>query len=427
MTPHTRRQGPIPAFDLDPWQSNSDRFPAAPPPRQVRREAQTTVSAAPPPRNPVRRVARNPSLSTLSSLSTLTEEMPGPRVTNRPQTRAQSAPLPNHSPPEPAHISPANSTNSVHVDEDQPATQPQIANAPRTPEIDDDSLFRRFNQNLSIVPASRSTVAPTTKIKQPWEFRVKEFADSNHLKWDGSNYVAWRKVQLVVLRTYKWIGHAEGTNPPPDNRFSPEYDLWQTVDHLTVSQICMNMDFDLYGELAEGLETAAELWSAIERRFSQKTAAARSTAKLNLDNKKIQQGEAMKQHITDLRKLKAQYINCSGKMDDADWHTIVLNSLSDHDQWKTLTVFGHSHPHPDSLIAFLEDQDARGFAKTAKPESAFPARPNSRFRPRIRNNFVCNNCDKIGHTSTDCWGEQRISDQQDIECHSICWKGSEQT
>ncbi|KAL5494592.1 hypothetical protein ACEPAI_53 [Sanghuangporus weigelae] len=303
-----------------------------------------------------------------------------------PHSRVHSASHPPDINPEQAHISPVPSRESLTGLASQPIPQPtrseHQSNSARSPELDTETLFQRFNQEFSIVPVAK-TPTIETKIKQPWDYRVKEFSESNHLKPDGSNFVSWKKVQLVILRTHKWISHPEGSSIPPSDVTSKAYDVWQTVDNLTTSQIAMNMDFDLYGELADELDSAAELWRAINSRFSKKTSAARSTSKLNLDTKRIQPGEMMKDHIKALRNLKAQYINCGGKMDDDDWHTTIVNSLSDHEQWKSLAIFGHSLPLPDQMIAFLEDQDARGYAKPSKTEAALQIRPQNRPRFRI--------------------------------------------
>ncbi|KAL5492888.1 hypothetical protein ACEPAI_4336 [Sanghuangporus weigelae] len=304
-------------------------------------------------------------------------------------SRAQTAsPLIDDAAPMPAHISPVPSQTSINHIASQPSpNQTRSQNRTtsiRSPELDTDALFQRFNHELSLVPVAKNQ-ANDSKVKQPWEYRVKEFSESNHLKPDGSNFVSWRKVQLVILRTHKWIGHAEGTDIAPHDSSSKAYDIWQTVDNLTTSQLAMNMDFDLYGELADDLDSAAELWRTINNRFSKKTSAARATAKLNLDRKKIQPGEKMKDHITSLRNLRAQYVNCGGKMDDDDWHTTIVNSLEDNDQWKSLAVFGDSLPQPDRFIAFLENQDARGFAKPNKIEGALQTRlqqPRPCFRGR---------------------------------------------
>ncbi|KAL5492722.1 hypothetical protein ACEPAI_4169 [Sanghuangporus weigelae] len=310
-------------------------------------------------------------------------------------SRVPSASPPRDANPVQAHISPIPSHTSLDHLSGQPA---------RSQEIDPETLFQCFNRELSIIPTSKTqSTAPESRIKQAWEYRVKEFSQSNHLKPDGSNFVSWKKVQAVILRTHKWLGHAEGTDVPPPDTSSKVYGIWQTVDNLATSQLAMNMDFDLYGELADELDTAAELWRSVNTRFSKKTAAARATAKLNLDRKRILSGETMKDHITALRNLKVQYLNCGGKMDDEDWHTTIVNSLEEHDQWKTLAIFGDSLPLPDQMIAFLENQDARGFAKAYKPEAALQSRQQQCPRFRGRSTLVCPNCNRSGHLVPDCY------------------------
>ncbi|OCB90931.1 hypothetical protein A7U60_g1841 [Sanghuangporus baumii] len=188
--------------------------------------------------------------------------------------------------PIPAHISPVPSQTSInHIASQTSLYQSRSQNRTTficSPELDSDALFQHFNHELSLVPLAKNQ-ANDPKVKQSWEYRVKEFSESNHLKPDGSNFVSWRKVQLVILRTHKWIRHAEGTDTAPHDSLSKAYDIWQTVDNLTMLQLAMNMDFDLYGELADDLDSAAELWGTINNRFSKKTSAARATAKLNLD------------------------------------------------------------------------------------------------------------------------------------------------
>lgn len=217
----------LPSFDLDPFLSNTDRLP---PPISV-------VPLEPPTQQP--EITRSPDVDSLSSLT----------------------PLPS-----------TPSTMSSHDRRINPSPNASRPTSPQRTETEID------HQTLPLL----------TRRKGPEDYKVKEFSSENHLKANGSNFTAWKRLTRLLLRNNKWESFALGTAPCPNKEDYPsEYATWQQIDSLVLSQLAMNMELTLYGEISSDEMSSAELWKAIIDRFEEHSELAQTTVHAKLCGKRV--------------------------------------------------------------------------------------------------------------------------------------------
>lgn len=240
--------------------------------------------------------------------------------------------------------------------------------------------------------------ARTTSKKAPEEYRVKELSAENYLKTDGSNFTAWRRIQRLILRNHRWEAYVNRTVPCPAYSGDPgEYETWQQIDSLALSQLAMNMDLTLYGEISTDDMTSAELWKAINDWFEEHSELAQTTAHAKLCGKRIQDGESIKQHFIELRRLESTYVNYGGRLTEQQWHTVIVTSLDAHSQWSQFDIYADSIEEPEKLIRKLELKGMRGFGKVNKVEQALlnQQQPQSGRKNNSRGSgTLCSNCGK---------------------------------
>lgn len=136
-----------------------------------------------------------------------------------------------------------------------------------------------------------------SRTKGPDEYRIKDFTPDSKLKADGSNFFAWKDLQETILYANCWYEYVDGTfiQPGPDDREA--YRKWHQVDNLAKGQLSFNMDSTLYNELRVGTRSCADLWKKISDRFGQENVLIQNKMSLQLRNKRIQVGEAFRDHI----------------------------------------------------------------------------------------------------------------------------------
>lgn len=75
---------------------------------------------------------------------------------------------------------------------------------------------------------------------------------------------------MIILPNHRWEAHKTGTAPcPTETPGSVDYEIWQQIESLALSQLAMNMDLTLYGEISTDDMTSAQLWNAINQRFEE--------------------------------------------------------------------------------------------------------------------------------------------------------------
>ena len=154
---------------------------------------------------------------------------------------------------------------------------------------------------------------------------------------------------------------------------APDSDKWKQIDSMVHTQMVVNMEQALYGELSFDEMTSAQLWTAIIGRFEEHSKLAQNTAHARLCEKRIKEGESMSNHIIELRKFKATYLNAEGTLTSSQWHTIIVTSLDDHSQWCQMNMYVDSIEDPERLIRKLELKELRGFEKARIVETALQA------------------------------------------------------
>ena len=75
----------------------------------------------------------------------------------------------------------------------------------------------------------------------------------------------------------------------------------------------------------------------------------------------------MKDHIIEMHKLQADYLNTGGTLTKSQWHTTVITSLA---QWSQMDLYADSIEDPEKLICNLELKELHGFGKSKKTDSA---------------------------------------------------------
>lgn len=345
----SRNNEPLGEIDLDPWQSNSNR----------RRSANPIPSEA-----PVARTGSSiPPGTTVSSLT----------------------PIPSVTTPE------QNTSTMTEENGIQPSTP----------------THTRFHST----PASPAHSVAHSSISQPKraeDYSIQKFAKGDKLNHTGSNFFAWKGIQEMILRYHQWFDTVNGRTSPPDPDDDPEtLLLWDKLDNLAKTQLALNMDFSLYGELQSEIGSAADLWKLLNERFGQRNVNSRTAASSRLHAKRLGDTETFKEHITELRKLRSNLTESGGKITSEEWHSIILKSISEHSQWRSMVLYGSVIKEPEQLIMTLELQEDNGFINIYKPKehTALSTTTQSEKRGTTENGKAptCTNCTKRGHTIEQCY------------------------
>lgn len=424
--PRTRNQraqqnSPLLDFDLDPFQSNRSRFNSRNP--SVASSVGTTIISSP-----------LPSLTDMSDLDHLgSRNSVGSHQSeqiNRGRSPAIHGPQPQ--PPNSSlfHFSNQSVEAYLHGSHYTPSPSPSFApqyhqSVVQIPYHHDQNFQSAFNRPLPPLPVHSSprpyitipspqpliqtkTGSPTYhetqygREKRPEEYRVKDLSVQLHLKSDGSNYFTWTKMIKQILRGNTWMGFVDNSLPKPLYGSDPRtIEKWEQVDSLVTTQLTANMDANLYSDLSNDFNTAAELWGLLHQRFGERPSMALSNASVKLRSKKIQPGESMKEHVQVLRDLRSEYVNCGRTLSEFEWHDILVLSLGTHPDWRNVMPQSAIYPKPESFISFLLLQETNGFV-TVKKEQALQvqSRGNKKRNPT---GSPCTNCNLVGHSAERCF------------------------
>lgn len=240
---------------------------------------------------------------------------------------------------------------------------------------------------------------------KPEEQQIDKLNEKDRLKSDGSNFFTWVTLLKSSLRTKGWLDFAEGRARRPVIAIDPSgYQTWQRIDDLTKHQIGMTMESSLYHQLGRNAVSACDLWSGVMKRFEANNFEARLDAELRLEMKRIRTGESMKQHITELRKLRDECIDRGAELSDRKWLSIIAKSLSDHPDWRREMSFPDDQMDPERFLMKLERLEAQGYVGRARAETAFNTRNRDNRRKVERTGQpLCNHCKRGHHSFEDCW------------------------
>lgn len=161
---------------------------------------------------------------------------------------------------------------------------------------------------------------------------IERFAETDKLTAKGSNYHVWKEHQKRALGSEGLFDLVNGIEIKPDEQDGLlVIERWRRRDFRAQCQLALNMDMNLYGEFGVGEdESASSLWREINARFECTLLLAQVFADARLRAKRMQAGESMEDHINDMRKLKVEFCNAGGKLEDVEWLRIVMASLQKH-------------------------------------------------------------------------------------------------
>lgn len=379
-------------FDLDPFHSNRDRF------------QQTQTSVAPVATSTTESTSRPSTLTTLpptparmSDFTSSIESYFQNQQSGHTPSIGFSVPPARQSTPYHRQLSqhPANVSRNPFLVPTTPAPVPfNPPTPPPTQNFDTDALFAKFNKQSS-------NASTRSNKRNPSDFKIERFSEKNLLTADGATFHSWKCVQELLLETVGWSGHLDRTDPIPLG--NEEYELWKQTDLQVKSQLAMNMEFSLFGELKHDISTAADLWDKVIARFENRSLLTQTAAEERLRCKRIQSSESMPAHIAELRRLKGELLNTGGAANAGTWQAILMRSLSGIEKWRTAMILGNSYTDPEAYIAMLLSMDPDLDTK----ESALQAR-GSKTKPRTtspsrRTSEPCSNCGRGYHTVADCF------------------------
>lgn len=247
-----------------------------------------------------------------------------------------------------------------------------------------------------------------------------KFEPDSKLKSDGSNFYLWKDLEETILIGNRWFEHVDGSSVAPNRETDrTRYSLWRQVDNLAKGQLSFNMDSSLYQELRVGVNCAADLWAKVNVRFGTENTITQNKVIVELRSKRIGATESVKDHIFQLRKLKADCIDSGVILSDKEWHAIAVASFKGHTKWETVAAMGSFIAGAETLLQAMEAQDT---GPTLASDTQFTsvnsqllhnamatAQQNSMFVGRNRptrqaNNCVpCPNCHRGYHTIENCW------------------------
>lgn len=242
-----------------------------------------------------------------------------------------------------AHSTPQPNSSPHHSFQSRNPFLTPAHSRPATPPIDTNALFSKFKKN--------SSTSTRTNIRSPSDFKVECFSKENLLTSNGSNFIAWTTIQEVLLRGWGWLEHLDRSQIP--SYLPDDLENWKAIDLQVITQLAMNMDYSLYGELSLEANTAADLWEALRNRFSRRSVLAQSNAEERLRQKHIQPNQTMGQHIEELRTLCANLLNVGGSINSGSWHAVIMRSLNGLEKWSTAKTLGAMHNDPELYIGML--------------------------------------------------------------------------
>ncbi len=184
---------------------------------------------------------------------------------------------------------------------------------------------------------------------------------------------------MIIMDARGVLNVVNGTEKAPTEAV-PLID-WKAKDKFAKAQIAQNIELSLLNDMNH--ETSHDLWTVLEKRFSQRNDEAKAIADAKLRKKKLADGESLKDHLTKLRAYKSDLGSAGGSVSDSDLKNIILNSLTG--AWKNYRVSFIAVSDPETVIAYLlyeaeKDEDDN---KPSKPSSSTESAPPNYF-PSIR-------------------------------------------
>jgi len=106
---------------------------------------------------------------------------------------------------------------------------------------------------------------------------------SNFFKLTKDNSLSWKTQLIPSFRAHKFLGYLEGSIPPPTPLLptssssttptvNPEYDPWFEQDQLILSILISSIFEPLLPQVV-GLDSAGDVWAALEKSFLSQSSA----------------------------------------------------------------------------------------------------------------------------------------------------------
>lgn len=150
----------------------------------------------------------------------------------------------------------------------------------------------------------------------------------------GSNYNNWSRCMLTALTAKNKDAFVDGSTPKPDT-LDPTYNYWIRCNHIVVSWLRNSVNPEIRSSLLY-LESAAQIWKDLHRRFSQGNAAARIY-------QLKQQLTGLKQGSMDINSYHTKFRVCWDELQDfqptRECKCGIAKSWSDYQQQECVMQF----------------------------------------------------------------------------------------
>ena len=188
----------------------------------------------------------------------------------------------------------------------------------------------------------------TTMVSADNQWKMPE---SQKLAEGSTHFYGWKKQTTIFLTSTGLMSIVDGTEtkPSPDSSPADEVALWASRDNRAKAQLSSYITLGLLSQL--DIDSANAMWKSINSRFHMTGAAAMAIAHKALLNKQIGHSETMQKHIEDLRKLRTDYYNSGGTLDEVEWKIIILNSLKY--KWESYRPSFLTIDNPEKIVNLL--------------------------------------------------------------------------
>ncbi len=177
----------------------------------------------------------------------------------------------------------------------------------------------------SVTSAMSNTGATQSSTTTP-PIGIIRFRSEDILQSTGNNFTAWKKLILILFKAQGVIKIVNAPLPNPP-KMIPPMKTGTDKDSRALAQLGTNMELALMADLT--VDNSHAMWSALVTRFDTTDPLNRSLALSELRIYKITSAHPIKKQISELRALRAQYINAGGELSDSEWLNIIMQSLTE--------------------------------------------------------------------------------------------------
>ncbi|PKU87026.1 Retrovirus-related Pol polyprotein from transposon TNT 1-94 [Dendrobium catenatum] len=268
------------------------------------------------------------------------------------------------------------------------------------------------------------------EIPSSLKFVVSNLKNIVNTPLSAENYSLWRSQITKILRANafeqfldpkiqqpsRFLDTSEGSSIP-----NPAYRQWVRTDQNLMAAICSTISASVLPYIVN-LDSTADLWDTLERRFQSSNRSKVIQLKNELHNITMK-NQSMTQYLTDIKSLVDQIAAAGATVDDEDIILYILNGLPQpYQSFKTAIRTMLVPISLDNLYSLLLSEEVNIASDTARaiakqdPDTALYAsrgrgRRNHNNLPQNSNNrsktstssIICQICNKKGHTTANCW------------------------